>query len=133
MAGYQVSKNLDLQLNANNIFDRTYYTAIGASSVWGSTDVYGNPRSYALTAKYSLNLEPRCYRACPTAAWLPERLRTAFHTKRLRHPACSFGRQLQCSESRWRLTQPRLSISSSSAAPNAPPMCGARSLQSRQA
>lgn len=53
MAGYQVSKNLDLQLNANNIFDRTYYTAIGASSVWGSTDVYGNPRSYALTAKYS--------------------------------------------------------------------------------
>ncbi|KPZ19784.1 TonB-dependent siderophore receptor, partial [Pseudomonas syringae group genomosp. 3] len=53
MAGYQVNKHLDLQLNANNIFDRTYYTAIGASSVWGSTDVYGNPRSYALTAKYS--------------------------------------------------------------------------------
>nr|WP_263868090.1 MULTISPECIES: TonB-dependent receptor [Pseudomonas syringae group] len=53
MAGYQVSKHLDLQLNANNIFDRVYYTAIGSSSVWGSTDTYGNPRSYALTAKYS--------------------------------------------------------------------------------
>ncbi|MFH7456926.1 TonB-dependent receptor, partial [Pseudomonas syringae pv. tagetis] len=53
MAGYQVSKNLVLQLNPNNIFDRSYYTAIGASSVLGSTDVYGNPRSYALTSKYS--------------------------------------------------------------------------------
>ncbi|MCF5826710.1 TonB-dependent receptor domain-containing protein, partial [Pseudomonas syringae] len=53
MAGYQVSKHLDLQLNANNVFDRVYYTAIGTSSVWGSTDTYGNPRSYALTAKYS--------------------------------------------------------------------------------
>ncbi|WP_439878931.1 TonB-dependent siderophore receptor [Pseudomonas prosekii] len=53
MAGYQVNKHLDLQLNANNIFDRTYYSAIGTSTVWGSTDTYGSPRSYALTAKYS--------------------------------------------------------------------------------
>ncbi|UZE14338.1 TonB-dependent siderophore receptor [Pseudomonas sp. B21-053] len=53
MAGYQVTKHLDLQLNANNIFDRVYYAAIGSSTVWGSTDTYGDPRSYRLTAKYS--------------------------------------------------------------------------------
>ncbi|KAA0944770.1 TonB-dependent siderophore receptor [Pseudomonas sp. ANT_H14] len=53
MAGYQVNKHLDLQLNANNIFDRVYYAAIGTSPTWGSTETYGNPRSYGLTAKYS--------------------------------------------------------------------------------
>ncbi|MNF93593.1 Ferric-pseudobactin BN7/BN8 receptor precursor [compost metagenome] len=53
MAGYEVNKHLDLQLNANNIFDRTYYSAIGYDVTWGSTDTYGNPRNYMLTAKYS--------------------------------------------------------------------------------
>jgi len=53
MAGYQVNKHLDLQLNVNNIFDRTYYSAIGTSPTWGSTDTYGNPRSFGVTAKYS--------------------------------------------------------------------------------
>lgn len=53
MAGYQVNQHLDLQVNANNIFDRTYYSAIGNSTIWGSTDTYGNPRSFGVTAKYS--------------------------------------------------------------------------------
>ncbi|MGF6094764.1 TonB-dependent siderophore receptor [Pseudomonas sp. 18175] len=53
MAGYQVNKHLDLQVNANNIFDRTYYSAIGTSPTWGATDTYGNPRSFGVTAKYS--------------------------------------------------------------------------------
>lgn len=53
MAGYRVNKHLDLQLNANNLFDRVYYSAIGTSTTWGSTDTYGDPRSYALTAKYT--------------------------------------------------------------------------------
>ncbi|QJI39559.1 TonB-dependent siderophore receptor [Pseudomonas sp. ADAK2] len=52
MAGYEVNKHLDLQVNANNVFDRVYYSAIGSSTIWGSTDTYGNPRSYSLTAKY---------------------------------------------------------------------------------
>ncbi|MFL1555917.1 TonB-dependent siderophore receptor [Pseudomonas sp. O11] len=52
MAGYRVSKHLGLQLNVNNIFDRTYYSAIATSPTWGANDTYGNPRSYALTAKY---------------------------------------------------------------------------------
>ncbi|MNO48912.1 Ferric-pseudobactin BN7/BN8 receptor precursor [compost metagenome] len=53
MAGYQVNQNLDLQLNANNIFDRRYYSAIGSDVKWGGTDTYGNPRNLMLTAKYS--------------------------------------------------------------------------------
>lgn len=53
MAGYEVNKHLDLQLNANNVFDRTYYSAIGYDVTWGSTDTYGAPRNYMLTAKYS--------------------------------------------------------------------------------
>lgn len=52
MAGYEVSKHLDLQVNANNIFDRVYYSAIGSNVTWGSNDNYGTPRSYMLTAKY---------------------------------------------------------------------------------
>ncbi|MBM7062853.1 TonB-dependent siderophore receptor [Pseudomonas sp. UL073] len=54
MAGYQVNENLDLQVNANNIFDRKYYSSIGYDVIWGSTDTYGDPRSYMLTAKWSL-------------------------------------------------------------------------------
>ncbi|MDQ3202377.1 MAG: TonB-dependent siderophore receptor [Pseudomonadota bacterium] len=52
MAGYEVNKHLDLQVNANNVFDRVYYSSIGYNTTWGSTDNYGTPRSYMLTAKY---------------------------------------------------------------------------------
>jgi outer membrane receptor for ferric coprogen and ferric-rhodotorulic acid len=52
MAGYKVNDHLDLQLNANNIFDRRYYTSISDSTKYGG-DAYGNPRNMMLTAKYS--------------------------------------------------------------------------------
>ncbi|MBD8680505.1 TonB-dependent siderophore receptor [Pseudomonas sp. CFBP 13719] len=52
MAGYQVNRNLDLQVNANNVFDRKYYNAIANSASYGG-DSYGNPRNLMLTAKYS--------------------------------------------------------------------------------
>ncbi|WP_349970596.1 TonB-dependent siderophore receptor [Pseudomonas caspiana] len=52
MAGYEVNKNLDLQLNANNVFDRKYYSSIANSSDYGG-DIYGTPRNMMLTAKYS--------------------------------------------------------------------------------
>lgn len=52
MAGYKVNQNLDLQVNANNIFDRTYYSSISKSVSYGS-DTYGNPRNLMLTARYS--------------------------------------------------------------------------------
>ncbi|WEK29488.1 MAG: TonB-dependent siderophore receptor [Candidatus Pseudomonas phytovorans] len=53
MAGYQVSANLDTQLNINNLFDRTYYTGLAMNNSWSPYDVYGEPRSFSLSAKYS--------------------------------------------------------------------------------
>ncbi|WP_211166052.1 TonB-dependent receptor [Azoarcus sp. TTM-91] len=53
MVGYRVDKQLDLQLNVNNLFDRKYYKAVGYDTRWGSTDTYGDPRSFMLTARYS--------------------------------------------------------------------------------
>ncbi|MDR0441403.1 MAG: TonB-dependent receptor, partial [Candidatus Accumulibacter sp.] len=50
MAGYRFDKHLDIQLNANNLFDKTYYRSISSSSSGAS--VYGEPRSFMLTAKY---------------------------------------------------------------------------------
>ena len=52
MAGYKVNDHLDLQVNANNIFDRRYYSTIANSASYGG-DAYGNPRNMMLTAKYS--------------------------------------------------------------------------------
>ncbi|AIR89700.1 TonB-dependent receptor [Pseudomonas cremoricolorata] len=52
MAGYQVNQHLDLQLNANNVFDRKYYSSISSSYQYGG-DNYGAPRNLMLTAKYT--------------------------------------------------------------------------------
>jgi outer membrane receptor for ferric coprogen and ferric-rhodotorulic acid len=51
MAGYQWGKHLDVQLNINNLFDKRYYRSVSSSSSGAS--VYGEPRSFMLTAKYS--------------------------------------------------------------------------------
>ncbi|MCT7553139.1 TonB-dependent siderophore receptor [Aliarcobacter butzleri] len=48
MAGYKVNKNLDFQLNINNVFDEKYYEGIGANSM-----VYGDPRNFTLGMKYT--------------------------------------------------------------------------------
>lgn len=53
MVGYKVNKNLDTRLNLNNIFDRKYYQGIASNSTWSPYDVYGDPRNFTLTAKYS--------------------------------------------------------------------------------
>ncbi|EFQ63405.1 MULTISPECIES: TonB-dependent siderophore receptor [Pseudomonas] len=52
MAGYKVNEHVDLQLNANNIFDRRYYSTIANSVDYGG-DAYGTPRNMMLTAKYT--------------------------------------------------------------------------------
>lgn len=52
MAGYRVNQNLDLQVNANNIFDRKYYSSISNAVTYGG-DTYGTPRNMMVTAKYS--------------------------------------------------------------------------------
>jgi len=53
MAGYQVSKHLDTQLNINNVFDKKYYQGIASNSTWSPYDVYGDPRNFTVTAKYT--------------------------------------------------------------------------------
>ena len=53
MAGYQVNKHLDTQLNINNVFDKKYYQGIASNSTWSPYDVFGDPRNLMVTAKYS--------------------------------------------------------------------------------
>lgn len=52
VAGYKASEQLDLQLNVNNLFDRTYYSSV-ANGAWSPYDIYGDPRNFKLTARYS--------------------------------------------------------------------------------
>ena len=52
LAGYKASEQLDLQFNVNNLFDRTYYVSI-ANGGYEPYDVYGDPRNFKLTARYS--------------------------------------------------------------------------------
>ena len=53
MAGYKVSKDIDTQLNFNNVFDKKYYQGLAMNNSWSPYDVYGEPRNFTLTAKYS--------------------------------------------------------------------------------
>ena len=46
-------EGLGLTFGVNNVFDKTYYRAIGYDVRWGSTDTYGDPRNATLTAKYA--------------------------------------------------------------------------------
>jgi outer membrane receptor for ferric coprogen and ferric-rhodotorulic acid len=46
MASYDFNKNLRLQLNVNNIFDKTYYKKVDAT---GISNYYGDPRNVMLT------------------------------------------------------------------------------------
>lgn len=52
VAGYKASEQLDLQVNVNNLFDRTYYSSV-ANGGWSPYDIYGDPRNVKLTARYS--------------------------------------------------------------------------------
>ncbi|WP_207483663.1 TonB-dependent siderophore receptor [Arenibaculum pallidiluteum] len=45
--GYDVNENLELSLNANNIFDEKYYTRVGSAQVF---NFYGEPRSFIVKA-----------------------------------------------------------------------------------
>jgi outer membrane receptor for ferric coprogen and ferric-rhodotorulic acid len=47
---YRINKNLTLSLNANNLFDETYYANLGGVS---SLNIYGEPRNFALTLRAS--------------------------------------------------------------------------------
>ncbi|MCY1496661.1 Catecholate siderophore receptor Fiu [compost metagenome] len=56
MVGYKVSKNLDLQLNVNNLFDKDYVERVRqqtGTDARSSAIEYGDARSAILTASYS--------------------------------------------------------------------------------
>ena len=48
--GYEFSEHASLAINANNIFDKTYYQRLGA---WNSGNRYGEPRSVLLVARFN--------------------------------------------------------------------------------
>ncbi|WP_109512717.1 TonB-dependent siderophore receptor [Pseudomonas ovata] len=48
MARYQFSENLSATLNANNLFDKSYYTNIG----FYNSAAYGEPRNFMLTTRW---------------------------------------------------------------------------------
>jgi len=48
MFGYKFDLNISAQINVNNIFDKKYYSGIGANSM-----AWGDPRNAVLTLKYS--------------------------------------------------------------------------------
>ncbi|THF62997.1 TonB-dependent siderophore receptor [Pseudothauera nasutitermitis] len=48
-ASYALTRQLDLSLNINNLFDREYYSTIGSYS---DANFFGDPRNFLLTAKY---------------------------------------------------------------------------------
>ncbi|WP_168735287.1 TonB-dependent siderophore receptor [Pseudothauera rhizosphaerae] len=53
-ATYRLTKNLNLKLDINNVFDKVYYSSIANDDwYWGATEAYGRPRSVLLTLSAS--------------------------------------------------------------------------------
>jgi outer membrane receptor for ferric coprogen and ferric-rhodotorulic acid len=50
--GFRPTNHIDLQLNANNLFDKRYYQGITAVVTQGNS-VYGAPRNVMLTGRYT--------------------------------------------------------------------------------
>lgn len=50
MLRYRISDHWDLQFNANNLFDRTYYTRFGGLNTYNT---YGDARNFQLTLRAS--------------------------------------------------------------------------------
>src|SRR5690606_34764476 len=46
MAAYDFNKNVRLQLNVNNLFDKVYYRKVDAT---GISNYYGDPRNFMVT------------------------------------------------------------------------------------
>lgn len=51
MTGYDVSKNLKVQGNLNNVFDKRYYQSISNPA---GANIFGDPRNVAVTLRWSL-------------------------------------------------------------------------------
>lgn len=51
MTGYDISKNLKIQGNLNNVFDKRYYQSISNPA---GANIFGDPRNVALTMRWSM-------------------------------------------------------------------------------
>jgi len=51
MTGYNVNKNLKVQANLNNVFDKHYYQSISNPA---GANIFGDPRNVAVTMKWSM-------------------------------------------------------------------------------
>ncbi|MOA63778.1 Ferric-pseudobactin receptor precursor [compost metagenome] len=49
MAGYRVNRQLDFQLNVNNLFDKRYFDTLAGNN---GGNYYGTPRSFLLSTRY---------------------------------------------------------------------------------
>jgi len=52
-ATYRLTKNLNLKLDINNVFDKVYYSSIGYGWYYSATETYGRPRNVLLTLNAS--------------------------------------------------------------------------------
>ena len=52
-ATYRLTKNLNVKLDINNVFDKVYYSSISNIWSWGAYEAYGRPRSALLTLNAS--------------------------------------------------------------------------------
>lgn len=50
--GYKATRNMDIRLNINNIFDKTYYNSFANTPAFPSS-VYGDPRNFMLNVNYT--------------------------------------------------------------------------------
>ncbi|MBL4827044.1 MAG: TonB-dependent siderophore receptor [Spongiibacteraceae bacterium] len=54
MLEYQPTKHLSIQARVDNAFDESYYRAVTDSIYYGSSEMFGEPRSYRVTLRYRL-------------------------------------------------------------------------------
>ncbi|MCI4592320.1 TonB-dependent siderophore receptor [Sphingobium sp. BYY-5] len=54
MGSVKLNDRIDLQVNLNNVLDKTYYKAVGYDIRWGSVDAYGDPRNVMATLRARL-------------------------------------------------------------------------------
>lgn len=52
-ATYRLTKNLNVKLDINNVFDKVYYSNISGHWYWAANEAYGRPRSALLTLNAS--------------------------------------------------------------------------------
>ena len=53
MSSYQASENVNVRVNLNNVFDKTYYQDISSNTDYGNS-LYGEPRNAMVTVRWSL-------------------------------------------------------------------------------